>query len=103
MSKNDEKIPTTAMEAFAQLDALLNDEDKRELVESVDAVALAHFGLGSWIRNNWVYPLNGDERESLLKLFVDESESPYGFFIFHPDDVSTTIINKYVEYLKNKS
>ena len=47
------KIPKTKNEAFAQLDAMLSDEEKRELVKS--APIEHHFSLGMWIRNNWIY------------------------------------------------
>ena len=44
------KIPQTKQEAFAQLDALLSEKDKSELVKG-DAIDY-HFSLGMWIRNN---------------------------------------------------
>ena len=61
--------------------------------------------MGLWIRNNWIYPLDDDELESFMKMFEDEDEeddSPFGFHIIHPDDVSCDILDKYVEYLKEK-
>ena len=95
------KIPQTKEECFALLDEMLSEEDKNELKNSEDTVDY-HFTLGMWIRNNWIYPLDNDEVESFMKMFMDESELPYGIFFFHPDDYSSTIIDKYVEYLKNK-
>ncbi|MBO4820203.1 MAG: hypothetical protein J5548_01890 [Prevotella sp.] len=104
--KNEEEgkknIPATAEEAYEQLDALLSDEDKKYLVENEDSVFGAHFSLGLWIRNNWLYPLNDFEKDSFMKMFVDESESPYGFHFFSADDMSSKIIDKYVKYLKDK-
>ena len=44
------KIPHTKNEAFAQLDAMLSEEDKNELAKS-DPIEY-HFSLGIWIRNN---------------------------------------------------
>jgi hypothetical protein len=42
------------------------------------------------------------ERESFMKMFMDKSELSYGIYFFHPDEYSSIIIDKYVEYLKNK-
>ena len=100
MSKYDEMPPTTAQEAFARLDALLDEEDKKRLVEDEMAIFNAHFTLGMWIRNNWSYPLNDEERRSFLKMFEDDGDE---YFFTLSDEISSTIINKYVEYLKNKS
>ena len=49
--------------------------------------------------------MDDDELESFMKMFEDEDEeddSPFGFHIIHPDDVSCDILDKYVEYLKEK-
>ena len=46
------KIPQTKQEAFAQLDELLSEKDKNELVKG-EAIEF-HFSLGMWIRNNWI-------------------------------------------------
>ena len=42
-------MPKTKNEAFAQLDAILSEEEKCELVKS-DPIE-NHFSLGMWIRN----------------------------------------------------
>ena len=47
------KIPQTKQEAFAQLDEMLSEKDKNELVKG-EAIEF-HFSLGMWIRNNWIY------------------------------------------------
>ena len=44
------RIPHTKQEAFAQLDEMLSEKDKNELVKG-DAIEF-HFSLGMWIRNN---------------------------------------------------
>ena len=95
------KLPKTKEEAFTQLDALLSEEDKNAIME--DKVFDFHFSLGLWIRNNWIYPMNDEEKQSLMKLFVEEERiTPFGFLLIHPDETSSIIIEKYVEYLKNK-
>jgi hypothetical protein len=100
MNKNK---PKTKEECFAQLDEMLSEEDKKDLMENEDLFDY-HFTLGLWIRNNWIYPMGDEELQSLMKQFVDEDkDSPFGFMFIHPDQMSSTIIEKYVEYLINKN
>ena len=47
------KIPTTLEEAFALLDAKLTADEKNKLLQAEDSTDF-HFGLGLWIRNNWI-------------------------------------------------
>ena len=96
------QIPKTKEDAFAQLDAILSDEDKKMLVEAED-LFFTHFSLGLWIRNNWIYPQGDEDLRSFIKMFADDEDSKYGLFFIHPDSVSGDIIEKYVEYLKTKS
>ena len=52
------KYPQTQEEAFAMLDELLTDEEKRDALQIQDDEEFAssqHFGLGLWVRNNWIY------------------------------------------------
>ena len=42
------KIPQTKQDAFAQLDEMLSEKDKNELVKG-EAIEF-HFSLGMWIR-----------------------------------------------------
>ena len=99
----EKQIPKTKEESFAQFDAMLSEEDKNALLEAED-LFFTHFSLGTWIRNNWIYPLSDKELRDFYKMFSDEEESPFGFSLFlpHPDSVSGDIIEKYVEYLKKK-
>ena len=60
-----------------------------------------HFGLGMWIRNNWIYPQSQEEVEALMKHFYDEAEDDMSIFN-HPDAYSSTILDAYQEYLKNE-
>lgn len=95
----EKRIPKTKEEGFAQLDAMLSDEEKKELMNCEDTF-LYHFTLGMWIRNNWLYPLNEEEEQAFVKMFADDDDSPYGFFPFHPDCMSSVIIDSYQKYLK---
>ena len=97
----ENKIPKTKEECFAQLDAMLSDEDKNELKNSEDVVRF-HFSLGMWIRNNWIYPLKEDEQETFMKMFIDDDRFQNRFFLIHPDSYSSMIIEKYIEYLREK-
>lgn len=88
------KIPPTKLEAFAQLDEMLSEEEKSELVKG-DAIEY-HFSLGMWIRNNWIYGQSEEDVSRLAKAFRVDT------FIFHPDDVSGKIIESYQRYLRRK-
>ena len=93
------KIPQTKEEAFAQLDAMLSEEDKKALMEDDDLFDY-HFTLGLWIRNNWIYPLNRVDEKTFMEMFVEDKRS---LLYIHPDSMSSVIIEKYVEYLINKN
>ena len=99
MSKKD-RIPKTKQECFIILDEMLSQEDKKAIVEMEDTIDL-HFGLGMWIRNNWIYPQDQKEVEKLLRQFDDEADDDMPLFI-HPDDYSSMILDAYQEYLKQE-
>ena len=86
------KIPKTKNEAFAQLDEMLSEEEKRELVKS-DPFEY-HFSLGMWIRNNWIYQQEEEDIKRLAKAFRTE------ILFFEADDLSMKIIEYYQRYLK---
>ena len=88
----ENKIPKTKEECFALLDEMLSDEDKKTIIE--DDVFKLHFGLGMWIRNNWLYPQSDEETEKLLRTFDKKS------LFFHPDDWSSIILEAYQKHLK---
>ena len=76
----ESKIPQTKNEAFAQLDAMLSEKEKSELVKR-DPIEY-HFSLRMWIRNNWIYEQEEEDIEA--------------------DDLSMKIIEYYQRYLKRK-
>ena len=88
------KIPKTKNEAFAQLDAMLSDMEKSELVKR-DPIEY-HFTLGMWIRNNWIYQQEKEDVKRLAKAFRTEMQ------FFEADDLSMKIIEYYQRYLKRK-
>ena len=89
------KIPQTKKEAFAQLDALLSEKDKNELVIG-DAIEF-HFSLGMWIRNNWIYEQSEEDVKRLAKAFRTE------MLFCDADGLSEKIIESYQRYLKRKN
>ena len=95
-----EQLPKTKQECFAMLDEMLSDEEKKSIKEMDDTIVL-HFGLGMWIRNNWIYPQSQEEVEKLLRQFDDSGDEHMPLFI-HPDDYSSTILDAYQEHLRNK-
>ena len=72
------KIPQTKNEAFAQLDAMLSNEEKSELVKS-DPIEY-HFSLGMWIRNNWIYEQEEEDVKQMMELF-DASQQDISYHI----------------------
>lgn len=99
MSK-EKRIPKTKEECFAILDEMLSQKDKDVITQMEDTIDL-HFGLGMWIRNNWIYPQSNEAVEALLRQFDDEADDDMPLFI-HPDDYSSMILDSYQEYLKTK-
>ena len=88
------KIPKTKNEAFAQLDEMLSEEEKHEMVKS-DPIEY-HFSLGIWIRNNWIYQQEEEDVNRLAKAF--RIDMPF----IRADDLSEKIIEYYQRYLKRK-
>ena len=89
----DLSIPNSLSECFEQLSLFLTSEDIEELRNSeFEELYQYHFGLGLWIRNNWIYPAP-DSR--LMKMFFSA-----GFR--HPDSISSFIVEAYHYYLNNE-
>ena len=88
------KIPQTKNEAFAQLDAMLSEEDKSAIMNG-DPIEF-HFSLGMWIRNNWIYEQEEEDVKRLAKAFRTE------MLFFEADSLSEKIIEYYQRYLKRK-
>ena len=88
------KIPQTKNEAFAQLDAMLSEEDKSAIMNG--GPFEFHFTLGMWIRNNWIYEQEEEDVKRLAKAFRTE------MLFFEADSLSGKIIEYYQRYLKRK-
>ena len=83
-------IPKSAREAYALLDKKLSKKDKAELL-AADSTIDFHFGLGAWIRNNWIHPEDGITSEH-NKWMKGE--------MYIPDLLSDKIIQGYIRHLK---
>lgn len=85
-------IPETIDEAFQVLDLYLTKEDKEWMKEEKNSAIKVHHTLGRWMRNQWKFWEGNTKLTNYL--------TSQGFI--HPDDMSNEILEKYVEYLKNK-
>ena len=88
----DITIPQSKREAYAQLDEMLSEEDKKAIMNG-DPFEF-HFSLGMWIRNNWIYDQEEADVKHLAELFGEDS--PF----FQADDLSGRIIESYQRHLR---
>jgi hypothetical protein len=93
-SLNGVYIPQNLEDCSIQLNKLLSKKDIQEIknLENKEATIKFHYGLGTWIRNNWC--LWGGSR--LQKYFMENN-------IKHPDDMSAAILEYYYEWLNDKN
>ena len=99
-------IPTTARQAFKILDAMLTPEDINAFcaMSAPEFSCDQHFGLGMWIRNNWIYgPGEEDDQERELRddcyrMLAGVPKKEYMFE--HPDTVSGRFLERYHRHLK---
>lgn len=97
MDKTDNSIPQTKKEVFQQLDSMLTDEQKQEMMTVSDSIAY-HFSLGLWIRNNWIHGQDEDQVRHLAGEFRMKIDD---FILFDPDELSNRIIASYIKHLNN--
>ena len=94
---NRSALPKNVRQAFAMLDSLTSHEEKNHFMKQSksDFVCEQHFGLGLWIRNNWIY---GAEDDSCLRMLAGLTKDDV--FLEHPDTVSGRFLEKYYDHLK---
>lgn len=98
----DSRIPKTKEECFVLLDKELNEEEKLA-IKKTKYVSKYFFSLGLWIRNNWLYPMNENEKRELMKQFIEPNEQlMLGLMCNDADMASSKIIESYQKYLKSK-
>lgn len=99
-------IPTTEEEAFRILDEVYPLEGKKiALDETKDEFIInEHFGLGMWIRNNWIYlpddvdPVTSDRHKKCYVMLSGEPGS--NCQCWHADELSGDFLGKYYDHLK---
>lgn len=86
-------IPKNLGECFVELDKLLTEIDKKEMLALTKRAEMIryHHGLGTWIRNNW--GLWGGSR--LQKYFTDRK-------ITHPDAMSSVVLDHYYDWIHGR-
>ena len=94
---NRNALPKIVRQAFAFLDALACPENRKLFLEQskADFVCDQHFGLGLWIRNNWIY---GTDDKSCLRMLAGLGKGE--LCLEHPDSVSSRFLAKYYDHLK---
>lgn len=104
MNKNI--IPTTVRQAFKILDGLTTPEEKKAFLSQSrdDFVGDQHFGLGAWIRNNWIYSADDQTEEehqrraACMNMLIDpQGGEPY---IIEPDWLTAIFLQRYYAHLK---
>lgn len=99
------RCPKTAAEAFKRLDKMLSEEEQKEIRDAEDLIVF-HFGLGMWIRNNWIHTGEKENQAMLLrdlgKEFTSFGDDDEFFIPYDPDGMSQTILEAYQKYLKEK-
>lgn len=99
-------FPSTARQAFKILDGLTNPEEKSDFLSQTKSefVGSQHFGLGSWIRNNWIYGREKETEEEIKSrqecldmLTAAQHGDP---IIADPDWVSSDFLGRYYDHLK---
>ena len=100
------RIPVTEEEAFKLLDEIYPLEEKQMAIEKKkdEFVADEHFELGQWIRNNWIYPPDNADNETVQR-YIDcnamlTGTKPGEPDFCHPDEVSSRFLEKYYDHLK---
>lgn len=86
-------IPRDLVDAFTQLNQLIDEESKRKFrsVDEEEAARKLHFSLGRWITHNW-----GFYEGSRLSHYIRK------IGIYHPEDMARFIIISYHRYLNKK-
>lgn len=101
-------IPTTTRQAFKILDELTTPEEKAQFLSQSkhEFVIDQHFGLGMWIRNNWIYgheketAEESERRELCIKMLAGNQY--YEFISCNPDLITGEFLARYYDHLKRK-
>lgn len=102
------EVPTTIRQAFKILDKMITKKERKAFLSQsqFDFTAEQHFGLGMWIRNNWIYgpeyEEGTDERELRDRCYrmLAGGKGDDIIYFEHPDVVSGRFLEKYYKHLK---
>jgi hypothetical protein len=89
-SKTKNYPPKDLNETIEYFEETWSDSIKTEFIN--DSLRNAHFTIGRWIRNNWIY----GERDTSLVLYFNK------LGIYHPDDISSIILTSLFRKLTGK-
>lgn len=90
-------LPKSTRQAFHILDQMLTVEDKQVIVSQSESefTTEQHFGLGLWIRNNWMN--NDDDHYGLFAKSLTEPG-----YLVHEDSLSDDFLKRYYRHLKRQ-
>lgn len=93
---NGAPLPRTARQAFAVLDGMFSEDERRDFAELTrrDFCLDQHDGLGLWIRNNWIF--GGDE--DCIRMLAGLKEGD--LLLDPPDMVSESFLERYHDHLR---
>jgi hypothetical protein len=93
-NKEEIYIPIDLNDCMRELDSMLVRSDKLNIENMSEEkfLAISHFRLGMWMRNNWIFRAGS----VLLKYFYTQG-------IYHPDYMSSIILIAYSRYVKGQA
>jgi len=99
-------LPANIREAYHILDEMLSYDEIQNIIShsKSDFVTNEHFGLGLWIRNNWIYGIDYDD--SVVKMYQEKcynlirGNNSGDLILSHPDMVSSDFLGRYYDHLK---
>ena len=103
-----ECVPVTEAEAFEYLDNHVPLEVRREAVQMTgdEFASDQHFGLGMWIRNNWIYGADTDDpdvkqryRQCRAMLAGGKADDELMMLVFNADMASSDFLERYHDHL----
>lgn len=103
-----ECVPVTEADAFEYLDHDVPLEVKREALQMTrdEFASDQHFGLGMWIRNNWIYGVDTDDpdakqryRQCRAMLAGGKAEDELMMLVFNADVASSEFLMRYHDHL----
>ena len=106
-----ESVPVTEADAFEFLDSFVPLEVKREALQMTrdEFASDQHFGLGMWIRNNWIYGgVDTDDpdvkqRYRLCRAMLagGKADDELMMFVFNADMASSEFLMRYHDHLRS--